>query len=60
VTGLCVPPIAEAFAAALEHVLRDDQWREAVSREAAGVARTATWDAAVEDTEALYRTRVMV
>jgi glycosyltransferase involved in cell wall biosynthesis len=60
VTGVCVPPVAEAFAAALEHVLRDDHWREALGREAVERARTATWDAAVDDTEALYRTRVVV
>jgi glycosyltransferase involved in cell wall biosynthesis len=58
VTGLSVPPEPGAFAGALQTLLEDDARREEMAREAMEMARHATWDAAVDDTEAVYEARV--
>jgi L-malate glycosyltransferase len=54
VNGLCVPPTAHDFAAALKLIIEDDQLREHLSRGATESARSATWDDAVDETELAY------
>jgi L-malate glycosyltransferase len=58
VTGLCVSPTPELFADALQSLLEDEELRDKLSRGAYDSARTATWDRAVDATEAVYRARV--
>jgi glycosyltransferase involved in cell wall biosynthesis len=58
VTGLSVPPEPSAFADALQTLLEDEARRAGMARRAIETARRATWDIAVEDTEALYEARV--
>ena len=58
VTGLSVPPVPSAFADALQSLLEDEARREEMAREAINTARHATWDATVDDTEAVYEARV--
>lgn len=58
VTGLSVPPVPTAFADALQSLLEDEESREEMARRAMETARNATWDAAVDDTEAAYGARV--
>ena len=58
VTGLCVPPTAQAFADALQAVLEDDTLAERLARGALESARRASWDATTDDTEATYLARV--
>lgn len=57
VTGLCVPPDPASFADALESLLGDEELRLRLSRGALESARYATWDSAVDQTEASYRVR---
>ena len=58
VTGLCVPPTPKLFADALQSLLDDEELRLRLSRAAFESARHATWDRAVDQTEAIYRVRV--
>ncbi len=57
VTGLSVPPDPTSFAEALESILGDEERRLRLSRGAFKSARYATWDRAVDQTEATYRLR---
>jgi glycosyltransferase involved in cell wall biosynthesis len=58
VTGFSVPPEPGAFADALQTLLEDEALREKMSHESMESARHATWDAAVDGTEAVYVARV--
>ena len=58
VTGLTVLPVPTAFADALQSLLEDEESRDEMARSAMETARNATWDAAVDDTEAVYGSRV--
>ena len=58
ITGLSVQPVPSAFADALQSLLEDDARREEMAHKAIDAARHATWDAAVDDTEAVYEARV--
>ena len=58
VTGLSVPPDPADFADALQSILGDEDNRLRLSRGAFESARYATWDRAVDRTEAAYRMRV--
>ena len=58
VTGLCVPPTPQRFADALQSLLDDEELRLRLSRAAFESARHATWDRAVDQTEAVYRVRL--
>jgi glycosyltransferase involved in cell wall biosynthesis len=55
VTGLRVPPDPALFADALQAILNDEERRLQLSRAAFESARHATWDSAVDRTEAQYR-----
>jgi glycosyltransferase involved in cell wall biosynthesis len=58
VTGLVVSPAPAALAEAIQSLLEDDAVRQDMAREGAAMARRATWDAVVDDTEAVYEARV--
>lgn len=58
VTGFSVPPDPRAFADALQKLLEDRDLRQRMGREAKLLAGAATWDRAVDDTEAMYQSRV--
>jgi glycosyltransferase involved in cell wall biosynthesis len=58
VTGFVVSPDPGAFADALQALLEDETLRENMSRQSMEMARHATWDAAVDGTEAVYLARV--
>ena len=58
ITGLSVPPDPADFADALQSILGDEEYRLRLARGALNSARHATWDRAVERTEAAYRMRV--
>lgn len=58
VTGFSVPPTPDAFADALQILLEDEARRQGMAREAIETARRATWDAAVDNTEAIYTARM--
>ena len=58
VSGLSVPPDPADFADALQSILGDEDNRLRLSRGAFESARYATWDRAVDRTEAVYGMRV--
>ena len=58
VTGLSVMPEPVEFADALQQLLEDRELRQRMGREAKLRAGAATWDRAVDDTEAMYQSRV--
>jgi glycosyltransferase involved in cell wall biosynthesis len=58
ITGFSVSPEPDAFADALQTLLEDEALRGNMARESVEMARHATWDATVDDTEAVYEARV--
>lgn len=58
-TGLCVPPSVTEFTDALQALLEDEGLRQQLALGARVRAHRSTWDAAVDDTEAMYGVRVL-